>query len=265
MAGASTSNKRRQGSPDDSSGGVPPWIVCYTCLMILMLAFFIILVSYGTMEQGKIVQFVGSFVGSFNILPGGVKSEPGGEIVFPSKDIIEYTEAGSFVSKLKKSADEQGFFRQKLDLSVATQGVLITFYDYLLFGLDPGKADINPKMKPFLDDLAELIRDTSYLVRIEGHTDNMPIQTKEFPSNWELSTARTVNILKYLMDEGGIAASRLSAVGCGEYQPLFPNDTPEHRAGNRRIMIYLEKNELETNRYNYKNKMISKEGIMKSF
>jgi len=230
--------------------------------MILMLAFFIVLVSYGTMEKGRIVQFVGSFKGSLNVLPGGCKMEPGEEALKPSSDIaIEFSESRGFVTKLDVSARKSGISK-RLGLIVTTRGVVINISDYLLFGLDPGEADINPEMKPFLMDLAELIGDTSYLVRIEGHTDNIPIKTKEFPSNWELSTARAVNILNYLMNEGGIPASRLSAGGYGEYRPLFPNDTPEHRAGNRRIMIYLERNELQSYRYN--SKMISKEGLMKS-
>lgn len=261
MTGASTPSKRKQ-EPEEPLGAPPPWIVSFACLMILMLAFFIVLVSYGTMEKGRIVQFVGSFRGSLNILPGGVKTEPSEEVVKPSRELTaEFTEAKGFLSKVGEAKRKSGF-KWKLGISVTTKGVLINLSDYLLFGLDPGKADINPEMKPFLSELAELIRDTSYLVRIEGHTDNAPIHTKEFPSNWELSTARAVNVLKYLMNEGGIPASRLSAAGYGGYRPLFSNDTPERRAGNRRIMIYLEKSDLETHRY--RDKMISKGGVLKS-
>ena len=188
--------------------------------------------------------------------------EPSEEMVKPSREItLELAEAKGFVSKVEASEKKRGF-KKRLGLSVTSRGVRITISDYLLFGLKQGRADIDPDMKPFLNDLAELILDTSYLVRIEGHTDNAPIKTKEFPSNWELSTTRAVNVLKYLMSEGEIPASRLSAAGYGEYQPLFPNDTPEHRARNRRIMIYLGKNELETHRY--KDKMISKVGVLKS-
>jgi len=261
MTGASTPSKRKQ-EPEEPLGAPPPWIVSFACLMILMLAFFIVLVSYGTMEQGRIVQFVGSFKGSLNILPGGVKLEPSEEVVKPSREItLEFTEAKGFLSKVGEAKRKSGY-KWRLGINVTTKGVLINLSDYLLFGLEQGKADINPEMKPFLNELAELIRDTSYLVRIEGHTDNATVHTREFPSNWELSTARAVNVLKYLMNEGGISASRLSAVGYGKYRPLFSNDTPEHRARNRRIMIYLGKNELETHRY--KNKMLNKEGVMKS-
>jgi chemotaxis protein MotB len=261
MTGASTPSKRKQ-EPEEPLGAPPPWIVSFACLMILMLAFFIVLVSYGTMETGKIVQFVGSFRGSLNILPGGVKTELSEEVVKPSREItIEVAEARGFVSKVNASEKKRGF-KKRLGLTVTSSGVGITISDYLLFGLKQGRADIDPDMKPFLNDLAELIRDTSYLVRIEGHTDDTPVSTEQFPSNWELSAARAISILKYFVGEGGISPLRVSAAGHGGYRPLFSNDTPEHRAGNRRIMIYLEKNELETHRY--KDKMISKVGVLKS-
>lgn len=260
MAKEPASSKRKP-EPEAPLGEPPSWIVSFACLMILMLAFFIILVSYGTMEKGKIVQFVGSFKGSLNILPGGLKTEPAGEVVRPSRELtLEFTEARGFLSKVSAAAVKRGF-KRRLGLSVTTRGVGITISDYLLFGLEQGRANIKPDMKPFLNDLAEFIRDSSYIVRIEGHTDDVHSGTGEFYSSWELSTSRAVNILKYLMNERGIPASRLSAAGYGEYQPLFPNDTPERRAGNRRVMIYLERSELEA--YRHKDKMISKVGVLK--
>jgi chemotaxis protein MotB len=261
MAKASTSSKRKQ-DPEAPMGAPPPWIVSFSCLMILMLAFFIVLVSFGTMEKGKIVEFIGSFKGSLNILPGGVKTDPSEEVVRASSDItLDFTESKGFMSKVSAVEKKRGF-KKRLGLSVTTRGVGITISDYLLFGLEQGRADIASDMKPFLNDLAELIRGTSYLIRIEGHTDNAPIENKEFPSSWELSTSRAFNVFKYLVN-AGIPVSRLSAAGYGKYQPLFPNDTPEQRAGNRRIMIYLEQSELEAHRY--KDKTISKVGVLKSF
>jgi len=73
---------------------------------------------------------------------------------------------------------------------------------------------------------------------VEGHTDNLPIHTKEFPSNWELSTARAISVIRYL-EEKGINKERLSALGYGEYRPLVSNNTPENRAINRRVGIII--------------------------
>jgi chemotaxis protein MotB len=79
-----------------------------------------------------------------------------------------------------------------------------------------------------------------FFVRVEGHADNVPINTPQFPSNWELSAARAVNVLRYLAYEGKLPAKKLSAVGFGEYHPVESNDTPEGRRKNRRVEFYFE-------------------------
>ncbi len=78
-------------------------------------------------------------------------------------------------------------------------------------------------------------------IRIEGHTDNRPINTRDFPSNWELSTARAVRVLRHFVEEKGISSELLSAVGYGEYHPIAPNDTDYSRALNRRVDFVIEK------------------------
>jgi chemotaxis protein MotB len=75
---------------------------------------------------------------------------------------------------------------------------------------------------------------------VEGHTDNIPISTAKFPSNWELSTARAMSVVKYLYKVEGISASKLAAVGHGEYRPLVPNTTRENRSRNRRVEIFIK-------------------------
>jgi chemotaxis protein MotB len=86
--------------------------------------------------------------------------------------------------------------------------------------------------------IAETLRPVGYGIRVEGHTDNTPIRTAQFPSNWELSTARATFLLQYLIT-AGIPAPRLSAVGYGEYRPLASNDTPQGRASNRRVDLVV--------------------------
>ena len=81
------------------------------------------------------------------------------------------------------------------------------------------------------------------MISIEGHTDNLPIHSERYPSNWELSTSRAVNVLRYFIEKGGISQKRISAVGMGEFQPIAENDTPENRAKNRRVEIVLSVNE----------------------
>ena len=84
-------------------------------------------------------------------------------------------------------------------------------------------------------------------VRVEGNTDNVPIQNAQFPSNWELSAARATGVARYFVEDDGLAARRISALGYGEYRPKFPNDTDAHRAANRRVDVVILDTDAATN------------------
>ncbi len=105
---------------------------------------------------------------------------------------------------------------------------------------DLGKADLKPSFKENLDAIAKIIKDKPYYIRIEGHTDDIPIHTAEFPSNWELSAKRAINILRYFQEVHGISPKRLFAVGYGEHYPKEPN-APGKKGNpkNRRVDIRI--------------------------
>jgi chemotaxis protein MotB len=102
-----------------------------------------------------------------------------------------------------------------------------------------GSADLEPKAVATLDLVAKEIGDIPNHVRIEGHTDNKPINTARFPSNWELSSARATEVVKYLVNSHGVKPDRISALGYGEYRPLVANNGDEGRAKNRRVDIVV--------------------------
>ena len=131
-----------------------------------------------------------------------------------------------------------------MGLTQSSKGFELSVADYLLFGLEEGKAAIVPDMEFFLDEMIEVMREESYLIQIEGHTDDYRVASREYPSSWELSTARAVTILRYFVETGGISPLRLSAAGFGKYHPLVPNETPEDRAANRRVVISFLRDEL---------------------
>ena len=110
------------------------------------------------------------------------------------------------------------------------------------FFFDTGKADINPEAKQALQGLVAPIKNFPHMVLIEGHTDNVPITRGRYPSNWELSVARAVSVINFMVSRG-VPASKLVAGGYGQYRSAYENDTPEHRALNRRIEITLIKTE----------------------
>lgn len=98
-----------------------------------------------------------------------------------------------------------------------------------------------------MDKISKLFKPlSSHQIRVEGHTDNVPIHTSTFPSNWELSSARSTNVLQYLIPHANLEPSRVSAVGYGEFRPKFPNDSSENRSKNRRVDIVIVKEEYNT-------------------
>jgi chemotaxis protein MotB len=104
---------------------------------------------------------------------------------------------------------------------------------------DPGSAVMPPSALAVIDRIASTLQPLGQAIRVEGHTDNTPIHTAQFPSNWELSTARATFLLQYLISNAKVPAQRLSAVGYGEYRPVVSNDTPAGRASNRRVDLVV--------------------------
>jgi chemotaxis protein MotB len=176
--------------------------------------------------------------------------------------IQTYRAPGDIFTKMKGVVEKSGA-AGGMGFSQTSKGFELSIADYLLFGLEPGKAEIVPEMESFLDEMIEIMRQESYLIQIEGHTDDYPVASKQFPSSWELSTERAVTILKYFVEKGGISPLRLSAAGFGKYHPLFPNETSEDRAKNRRVVISLLRDELAQD--GNEEKPLFKEGVVKPF
>ena len=117
------------------------------------------------------------------------------------------------------------------------QSIRVSASDSLFFDL--GKADIKPGAIEFLRNFAEVVKKTKTNIRIEGHTDSFPIHSPAFPTNWELSAIRAVNIARFLIEENGIEPERFTVVGHSLYKPAVPNTTPENKAINRRVEIFI--------------------------
>ncbi len=117
------------------------------------------------------------------------------------------------------------------------RGITISIMDNILF--ESGKAKLSDESKPILGKMAQLLKTLPNDIRIEGHTDNIPISTEEFPSNWHLSMARATNTAYYLMSDFGLVQERVSVVGNSEFKPLAENDSQESRSLNRRVDIVI--------------------------
>lgn len=128
---------------------------------------------------------------------------------------------------------------KQVKLEMMEKGLVITFLADVLF--DSGKTKIKPETYPILDKVVQVLKENvpELSVGIEGHTDNQPIKFSGWKSNWELSTARALSVLHYLIDQKGISPDRVSALGYGEYRPIASNDTKEGRHLNRRVEIVI--------------------------
>jgi chemotaxis protein MotB len=119
------------------------------------------------------------------------------------------------------------------------KGVSIILKGDLLFA--SGKAELRPEARRSLGEIAEILRQTPHVVNLVGHTDDVPIHSERFPTNWELSAARACAVARYLMDDMGLPSSRFFITGYGPQQPAKPNNSPENRAANRRVEIIITK------------------------
>jgi chemotaxis protein MotB len=124
-----------------------------------------------------------------------------------------------------------------VQVSDTAQGVVVSLPEAGAFPL--GQADLSQAARRVIRELADVLLTEDGEIRVEGHTDNAPIATSRFASNWELSAARATEVIRFLIAQGAIPAERLSAGGYGEFRPIAPNDTPEHRARNRRVDIII--------------------------
>lgn len=134
---------------------------------------------------------------------------------------------------------EKNNYTSSIKLEENSRGVTIHILEDIVF--PSGSAELKKSSKIVLQQLAAIIKKLPNDIRIEGHTDNIPISTQQFPSNWHLSVARALNTAYYLMVEQGLSPEKLSIVGNSEYKPLETNETVLGRASNRRVDIVIIK------------------------
>ena len=127
--------------------------------------------------------------------------------------------------------------QDRVNMEMTQRGLVVRFTGQILF--EVGEAEIRNEGRDVLDKVATVLKEMPNNVMIEGHTDNLPIDTEEFPTNWELSTARATEVIKYFIEDPGINPKKLSAAGYSKYRPIKPNDSPENRALNRRVEVVI--------------------------
>lgn len=211
------------------------WLITYSDMITIILCFFIVFFTF-TAEEASLLENIKESltteVEGLNQENEKLKEEKESlaALLFGSDDTLNSSK--SFMEFLKMNDLTESVYVIEED-----RGLVIRFRDGVLFS--SGKAHISEGGYAVLNEIADKIQNIPNLVVIEGFTDNIPIKTNDFPSNWELSVARAIGVARFMIDDMNVEEERISVSGFGEQRPIDTNDTEEGRANNRRIEITI--------------------------
>ncbi|NME82762.1 flagellar motor protein MotB [Clostridium sp. SM-530-WT-3G] len=237
--------KEEGGGPTGSE-----WLGTYSDMVTLLMTLFVLLYSMSSVDEAK-VQAISQ---AFSVLSGKAAdsilqydmyqgSQPiiGGESkVDNGIDQGESAEAEAMYQNIKKFIEENNL-DNVIDLAENDTGVVLQLKDNILF--ESGQADLKANSNEILDKINTIISNIPNSIDIEGHTDNVPIHNDKYRDNWDLSSMRATNVLRYFTEVKNQDPKRFRAAGYGEYKPKVDNSTEENRAQNRRVNILIENNE----------------------
>jgi chemotaxis protein MotB len=246
-----TPRRTRQKSAEHSH--LDRWLVSYADFITLLFAFFVVMYASSRSDQQKQTEIARSIQSAFQALglfPSSAPSQaqsavdPGQPIapvnVVAGDDLSAspavQQDLASLHARLAGLLSSQ-ISEHVVALRLGRDGLVISLREAGFY--DSGSAIPHPQSRAALDQIAAELAAAPYDLRIEGHTDNVPIHTAQFASNWELSTARASELAKSFIVDHGIAPARLSAAGYAEYHPVASNDTPDGRSQNRRVDIIV--------------------------
>jgi chemotaxis protein MotB len=231
------------------------WLVSYADFITLLFAFFVVMYSISSINEGKYKVLSQALIGVFNDPDRSLKPIPIGDekplTVRPSQPLVRDSEevdagiAQSASDPLKTIADEvrEGFGDLITSNQLTVRGNELWIEIELKSGLLFGSGDAVPSDKAFaiIEKVARILRPYANPVHVEGFTDDQPIRTALYPSNWELSSARASSIVRLLAMDG-IHPGRMASVGYGEFQPVASNATADGRSHNRRVVLVISRN-----------------------
>lgn len=248
--------------------GLPPWVMTFADLMTLLMCFFVLLLAFSEMDVLKFKQLSGSMREAFGVqaeveaktIPKGTsivaqEFSPGKPEITPVNSVRQFTVNTSrntldALDRELKELEETRKHAQRLRIalrdeiergyiSIETEGLRVTIHIMENASFNSGMADVRPEFLPVLTKISGLIDDNSGEVTISGHTDNVPIATPRFRSNWELSTSRAVSVAHEVLGKSVIDPARVTVTGHADTEPRAANDSAENRAKNRRVDISI--------------------------
>lgn len=225
----------RKQKQEEASAGAPLWMTTFSDMVTLLLAFFVLLFAFSSIDVLKFMAVMSAFRGNVSVLDGGRAIITDSMMQTQDRE-TELEQLRELYEKLQEFLSREGL-EGSVFLEFEERGLTLRFADQVLFDL--GRADIKPEARQILRRLLPILSVLPNPIRIEGHTDNLPINTLQFPSNWELSTHRATNVIRFLTEQEELNPRQLSAAGYGEFRPVVPNTSPENRALNRRVDIVI--------------------------
>ena len=216
--------------------GLDDWVMTYGDMMSLLLTFFVLIVSFSSMQETKFEQAANSLKEAFGVLATPESVIQFNDPLIPNHN-PESEEADILyeVRSVEKAIMESGM-QDEIGIEILDDGVLFRMNAPFLFR--SGGAELSDKPKAVLDAMARFFTKFPYRIDVEGHSDDVPITSTRFPSNWELSAGRAVAVARYFQGTG-MPPERIAATGYGEFHPIADNATPEGRARNRRVEVFL--------------------------
>lgn len=227
------------------------WMLTYLDFITLLLIFFIVLYSLSSLN---LKEFEAMAISLAQAMGGGqsVLNQPGATLapgisgsseLETAKEMNELNNLERIKKELQDYIDQNGL-NGKVTVSLEERGVVLSFQNAALFPL--GSAELTPGAREIIGKIGQILIKVPQYLRVEGHTDNLPINNSAFPSNWELSVARATSVVQELIHRLNFAPYRLSATGYGEFRPRMPNDSEDNRQYNRRVDIIVLKSKYET-------------------
>jgi chemotaxis protein MotB len=247
------------------------WLVSYADFITLLFAFFVVMYASSQVDKRKIgklalsIQVAFQELGVFETSNTKIPLSDSEAIPFSQVQVVENSEHTTdfehFVQPMKgmlspnmasppmkeiqkelEKALAPEILKHVIDVKARREGIVVSLHEMGFY--ESGSANLRPASKQAIDRLARVLQAHPELLRIEGHTDNIPIHNGRFDSNWELSTARAADLVKLFVTNYNFDPARLSAAGYAEFHPVVPNDTPDNRARNRRVDIVILNSQL---------------------
>lgn len=212
------------------------WLISYADFITLLFAFFVTMYAISTVDQKKLQKAVAAFQTAFPDSNAPKDDLP----VVPNLKPVDGAHPidgtlGVLKSRLAARLDQLD--EHRVELNMDPRGLVISVRETASFAV--GHAELGPEAQHLFREIALDLVGIANHVRVEGHTDDVPIHTVRYASNWELSTARATSVVAFFTESVGISPDRLSAAGYAEFHPRVPNDSAEHRAENRRVDIVV--------------------------